>query len=174
MDYNKLRLLLDKYFEGNTSEQEETHLKKLLESHDIPSEFNDEKILFATFSQMKEESGADKSLNTEISEMIDRHEHKQNRPVSILRWVSAAAAALLILAVINFMNSGKTGKARDTFTDQEQAYDATKQVLSYISQTINSEGLKLSEMQLINESMSALNELSIIDKTINNIKTPAK
>lgn len=174
MDYNKLRLLLDKYFEGNTSEEEETHLKKLLESHDIPSEFNDEKTLFATFSQMKEESGADESLNSEISEMIARHDLKQNRPLSILRWVSVAAAALLILAVINFMYNGKPGNTRDTFTDREQAYDAAKQVLSFIAQTINSEGSKLSEMQLINESMSAVNELSVIDKTINNIKTQAK
>jgi hypothetical protein len=166
MEYARIKELLDKYFEGNTSTHEENELRNFFLTGNVPEEFEYARQMFDSFSVLHGESSGDR-MKTDISGMIDNHVRKINekRSARIIRWVSVAAASFLIIAAI-YTNIHKPG-LKDTYTDSRQAYARTEQVLMYISANINRETAKLGQLQYLNKGISDLNK---IDNAINNIK----
>ena len=56
MDYKTLKILLDKYYAGNTSLEEEAKIKKLLKRENVATEIKTEKQLFELFDKKRKES----------------------------------------------------------------------------------------------------------------------
>jgi len=126
MEFNKVKVLLKKYEEGETSLTEEIQLKEYFTSEEVPRELESYKYTF----QFTKNS---KNILLE-------------RPVSVNKnfskyWFAGVAASILILLsfLIFDMNTSKSLNHSElgTIEDPEQAYLKTKETLKMIAEVFN-------------------------------------
>ena len=176
MDYNNLKILLHKYYAGETSLEEEAEIKKLLQKEKVPSEWKAEKYLFDLFDKNRNESDPPESLNTELLETVNAKwkDATIRKFEKTVKWsISIAAGIIIIFGIYLFYNNQSSGIV-DTYQDEQQAYLTTKHVLYYISETMNAESTKLSGITYIEKGLSSFDNLSKINTTIENLKTEKK
>ena len=96
MEYNEIKNLLDKYFAGETSLEEEKKLSEYFAQGNVHKDFEEWKPLFAYFSSEKNLT-VSKDFDEKILAQIRQ---KQSFPKIInWRWISVAAVFLLMLGV---------------------------------------------------------------------------
>lgn len=127
MELDKIEIILEKYFDGETSIAEEKELKDYFTSSNVAQHLEQYKPLFGYFSQAKQEQyKAVTPLKTE----------KRN----IASWISIAAAVVVLLGVgtFTFMNYNTTkSKEFGTYDDPEVAFRETQKALALISEHVN-------------------------------------
>lgn len=141
MDYNTARTLLDKYWNCETSLEEEEQLRSYFQRDDVPDDLGKYRDLFRFYVNERSTE-----LNKEFDDKIlkklgsDRKEGHQR----YLGWMyKAAAAVLLILSFFviheRFIRVKDQAKkvVEDTFSDPEKALEETKRVLFFVSEKIN-------------------------------------
>jgi hypothetical protein len=140
MNTKEIVRLLEKYYNGESSEKEEIVLKKYFEGDNIPSELETEKVLFNFYAA----SASDKiplpspDLEERIISAIDLSEMKIIAPArrQTLLMVMSAAAGLLILVGSYFILT-RSIEPKDTFSDPQIAYSQAVRILYDISSQIN-------------------------------------
>ena len=168
MDSKSVEELLAKYYEGETSIEEEKKLKKFFNSGDVPGELAQEQIKFRfyadAFTERTDKSFEDKLITGET------HSPKINRAISFrpgIRTVSAIAAGLILLfgvslflkRDVNFNKKNNYG----TYNNPQIAYAQTKNALLLISNKLNKGNRNLSKL-------SKLYEIQTLITTKNNKK----
>lgn len=124
MELNDLRILLQKYEDGETSIQEERDLKKYLGSNEIPKELMLYKKMF--------------DFNVE-SRKIPYSKEIQLKSNSKKKWIySGIAASILIIMSFIFFNDLTNNELEEqnlgTIEDPEQAYLKTKETLQMVAE----------------------------------------
>jgi hypothetical protein len=140
MNTQEIVRLLEKYYNGESSEEEETILKRFFEGEDIPSELETEKVLFNFYAA----SASDKiplpspGLEKRIISAIDVSDKKIITPArrQTLIMVMSAAAGLLILVGSYFILT-RSIEPKDTFSDPQIAYSQAVKILYDVSSQIN-------------------------------------
>ncbi|TDD97358.1 hypothetical protein [Flavobacterium cellulosilyticum] len=127
MELNKIKLLLDKYFLGDTSIAEEIELKDYFSSSEISPELEQYQSLFVYFSN--EET---KIFKPEIQIQSNSRN---------LKWQSIAASILILLGIgtYGYFNFDTKNQNQDlgTFDKPEVAFKATQKALLMLSTQIN-------------------------------------
>lgn len=126
-DIYKIRALCDRYFDGETTAEEELALKAyFMESEDVPSDLKAVKVMICGF--------ADAASMTYRPVAAAEASKAGKRPFSRIIWGSIAAAASVAICISVFSRDiygyDADGKA---ITDPEIALEGT-QYLSYLSQ----------------------------------------
>ena len=168
MDSTRVRQLLEKYYEGQTSFEEENQLKSYFEG-DVPAEFEVDKELFAGLANDKNASMlnslVDNQEETGKGKTVDLHKR--------LRWTLRIAAVLVLAFTIYMANHNsvepvmveeKQTEMEDTYENPELAYLETKKALLYLSAQLNKGTDELKNISKINQSIEQLTKLSEIDK----------
>ena len=131
MELDKIEILLEKYFDGETSIAEEKELKDYFASSNVAQHLEQYQPLFGYFSQAKQEQY--KAVTPLISNGRDNKR-------TIASWISIAAAVVVLLGVgtFTFMNYNDT-KSQDlgTYDDPEIAFRETQKALALISEHVN-------------------------------------
>ncbi len=136
---NKIKKLLEKYFEAQTSLEEEKVLMDYFHKHDIPDEFLPYKAMFETFSKQGQEmfSGGAIVNNARIQRNGKERKILGMYPESF-RFVSRIAAGLIFLVSIYIgFNSDLLDKhvqVEDTFSDPYVAYQVTLKAINQVTQ----------------------------------------
>jgi len=145
--------LLEKYYEGNTSEAEELLLRQYFCKEDSPAGYETEKEIFGFYSDLEKipEPSADfeKRILAGIDRNIFRSDLQKKRRLFLS--LMGAAAGVLILTGSYFFFIHRA-EPRDTFSDPELAYAETLKILYNVSSGLNhgTQSLKpLSKMQVI-------------------------
>jgi hypothetical protein len=174
MDSQRIKILLDKYYQGETSLEEQEILKEYFKDVSQQNGDNEDKMIFNYLHSEKSAIPAD--LSEELDKIID-NEAKKNKikVIKIVRWAGSIAAVILIgiLFLIFSKNETKTVEKTfyaDTYTDPEQAFKETQKVLLFISKTMNKKSTGLKHLAEIDKSLKHCNELSKIDETLNSVK----
>tara|TARA_R100001369_G_scaffold20091_1_gene36725 strand:+ start:225106 stop:225555 length:450 start_codon:yes stop_codon:yes gene_type:complete len=126
MEFNEIKLLLEKYEEGETSLTEEKQLKEYFTSEEVPKELE---IYKNTFQFAKN------SKNIQLERPVT-----VNRNFSKYWYAGIAASILLLLSFLFFdMNTSNNIKNSElgTIEDPEQAYLKTKETLKMIAEVFN-------------------------------------
>ena len=139
METDKIRKLLDKYWEGETSIQEESELQSYFASSHIAEDLLPFQPLFAFYDKKKHVM-----MDRDVSIPPANSENKAGGNVRSLRWMLQVAASVLILISLFFLKE-KTEKAAtkqelvlvDTYEDPELAYQEVKQALMFLSTKMN-------------------------------------
>ena len=128
MELDSIEILLEKYFEGETSSVEEKELKDYFASSNVAQHLEQYKPLFSYFSQVKQE---------QYKAVIPLKSTKRN----IASWISIAAAVVVLLGVgtFTFMNYNDDTKSKEfgTYDDPEVAFRETQKALALISEHVN-------------------------------------
>jgi hypothetical protein len=140
-----LKKLLEKYYNGDTSLEEELSLREYFSGDDILSGYEAEKEIFRLYTISAAIAAPDNDLEVRIKNAIDHlDEHPMLRTHKISRYtIMSIAAGLLILTASYFMLKHHS-EPKDTFSDPRLAYAETMKILKEVSFKLNTgkEGLK--------------------------------
>lgn len=173
-----LKRLVEKYYSGTTSEEEEDLLHDYFRNAgDIP-DFEAEKAIFGYFSDTTEIPEPNADFEDKIIAAVDASDSSLagSRVRSLFLTLSGVAAGLLILAGTYFFFKGKTD-AKDSFNDPVLAYQETLRILNEVSLKMNKGAATLEPVGKINEvkrkSLSSINRSAVVVekslKSINNL-----
>jgi hypothetical protein len=135
MESQKIHILLQKYFDAETTIDEENELITYFTSEEVD---DDLKMYVPMFSGMKELSAdEDPALGEDLMNFILESEHKEKLRY---RWMwqivtGVAASVILVMLAVNFYSSQNQWK--DTFKDPKQAYSEASKTLEFVAGKYN-------------------------------------
>ena len=127
MELDKIEIILEKYFDGETSIAEEKELKDYFTSSNVAQHLEQYQPLFGYFSQAKQE---------QYKAVVPLKTEKR----IIASWISIAAAVVVLLGVgtFTYMNYNvKKSQDYGTYDDPEVAFRETQKALALISEHVN-------------------------------------
>lgn len=128
MALDRIEILIEKYFEGETSIAEEKELKAYFSSSDVAQHLEQYKPVFGYFSQAKQEQ-----FTASIPLKSGR---KQKR----LAWLSVAASVVVMFGIgfFAYQNTSEPTKENlGVIDDPEIAFKETQKALALISKHVN-------------------------------------
>jgi hypothetical protein len=127
MEQNKIELLLEKYFVGTTSIDEENELRSYFSSADVAPHLEQYKPVFGYFSV-----AATQKLESEI--LLESKKQKT-------AWLSVAASIVVLLGIGTYTyfnrNIAKEKQELGTYDDPEVALRETEKALKLLSSNVN-------------------------------------
>lgn len=147
MDYRRIEILMNKFWECNTTPEEENELRQFfLESTELPSHLAPCRELFV-WQEEERQIGLDNNFDERVLAKIG----ERRRPLAFFRkhWVQAAACVLLVLCaggIIRYQQIRTTQVMEEVLTPQ-QALAELQKALSFVSERLN-EGEQLIETNI--------------------------
>ena len=135
MESQKIHILLQKYFDAETTIDEENELITYFTSGEVDENL---KMYVPLFSGIKELSTEeDLGLGDDLMNYILESEHKEKLRY---RWMwqivtGVAASVILVMLAVNFYSSQSQWK--DTFSDPKQAYSEASKTLEFVAGKYN-------------------------------------
>ncbi|MBX2967513.1 MAG: hypothetical protein KF845_15330 [Cyclobacteriaceae bacterium] len=158
MDSKKLEELVKKYWNCETSLEEEQQLREYFRGGNIPESWRETAALFRYFDEQKSkttDSQFDETVLASIKKMPARKEGR------VVKWVAAsmriAAGVAVLLAAIYFVrqelrSDTAMASAEDTFEDPQQAFEETKKALLMISKGFGRAEQQAKKINMFNEA----------------------
>jgi hypothetical protein len=160
MEYKDLDELLEKFYNGTSSKEDEMEILRLLGKQELSGKYTEEAMLFASVND-DDIPEPDQGFESRIMAGIDDYE--KEKEISSLRrriyLLTSAAAALLIL-ISTWIIAGNN-ILKDTYEDPVLAYNETREILRMVSDGINTGRDKLGDLSILDkagESMSLIHE----------------
>lgn len=164
---NHIEELLDKYYNGETSTEEEKILRRFFSQQEIPGRFKADGELFRFFMKERESElpgnleerliGTLSPSSVTEAPMAAPGGEELVKPVFRLRvfWMSGIAAAILILAGIFVdLRIRRHSPMIDTYKDPYLAYAEAKRVLYLVSDKMNEATKPLKNLDRIDEGVT--------------------
>lgn len=178
-----IKVLLSKYYEGNTSLEEERKLKAYFNVESIPEDYNSDKNILSF-------NNSDEIIflpEDELWNKINEHEKKQKSSRRAIRIITSIAASLLILFTIStwyYLSSKKQNEfTYDTCSNPEEAYRVAQKYLGFVSNKLSYAykeikpirnlavpGDAMQPFSKINKNLEHLNKLETINKPANSLE----
>lgn len=135
--------LLDRYYNGESTEAEEQALKRFFVEEKVPDELEiDQQI----FMQLQQASEVPSTMGTRLSDLIDHWEAQEQCPkekhhfrpsIYLQRIGSIAACILLLLGVGWHLHQSRPSVRQDTYSTPEEAYVQVEKALTMFSIALN-------------------------------------
>ena len=157
MDSKKIEELLQKYWDCETSLEEEQQLHAYFRQENVPDQWKETATLFHYFEQQK-----NKGVNPQFDKAILANLKKPAGRVTNLVQTSlkiAAGVAVLIAAVFfvrQEIQKSDPLAMEDTFDNPEQALEETKKALLMISKGFGSAEKQAKKINMLNEAQEKI------------------
>ena len=146
-----IKHLLDRYYDGTTTEEEENTLRTYFNGSDIDASLREESAIFTALqsSECPVPTGMEERLSRQISQWnsLDVATRRTVRHIN-LRWVVGIAASLLLLlatgAIVYQHENNSPQTEQDTYTNAKDAYAETSRALMKFSKSLN-KGIEATE-----------------------------
>jgi hypothetical protein len=152
MNAEELNRLIDKYYNGLCTDEEEKILRVFFREGNIPEGYETEKLIFSYYTTSAEVPEPSIGFEDRILEGIGASEGTAGSGKFrkyILPYLSIAAGLLIMTgSYFFFMNRSQYS---DTFSDPEIAYDEAMKILMNVSVKLNRGTLALSPVSKMNE-----------------------
>ena len=128
MEFNKIEILIEKYFQGETSIAEEKELRSYFSSQHVAPHLEQYKTIFGYFTQAKKQ---------EFAKEIPQITKKRN-----VMWLSVAASVVVLLGIATFymINTNEPVNYQNelgTYESPEIAFKETQKALALLSSNVN-------------------------------------
>ena len=163
MDYNNIRKLLDKYWEGESSIEEESQLRSFFSGDDIPEDLKPYQPLFQFF-QLEQ----DKNLNVDFDQRLIQELKSSEKPTAKVRslpyyLMRVAAVGILLISIYIGGQIVSSGDSFETVAETEEmtpeeVYAQTKEALLLVSAKLNK------GTSVANDGMSKMNKATRVIK----------
>jgi len=138
MNTKELNRLLKKYYNGESTEEEEMTLRVFFQGDSIPDGYKAEKEIFGYYSEAAVIPEPSPDFEKRILAGIDKVDNNSRKNM-IRRYILpslSTAAGLLILIGSYYFFVNKNGP-KDTFSDPQIAYAETMKILMEVSMKLN-------------------------------------
>lgn len=169
----EIRKMLDRFYLGETTLEEEKKLYDYFSSHTVPEEFIPDKELFLSIGTGDQTVVVPDDLNQKIIDSIDQVERKvtRTRRISVFSLSGLAAGLLVMIAVYLFyIRTEKplllvSNEMADTYENPLDAYEEAKRTMAYVSAKLNNGTNELDHVkQRVSKTSDPLKSLSKINK----------
>lgn len=131
MESQRIHILLQKYFEAESTLDEENELINYFNSGDVDESLNQYIPMFSGMKELRTE--ANQNLGEDLMNYILESEHREKLKY---RWMwqlvtGVAASVILVMLAVNYYSSGNAWK--DTFKDPDQAYAEASKTLEFVA-----------------------------------------
>jgi uncharacterized protein (DUF427 family) len=127
MELYKVEILIEKYFQGETSIAEEKELRSYFSSQDVAPHLEQYKAMFGYFTEAKQQ---------EFTQEIPQHTKKRN-----VMWLSIAASVVVFFGIVTFFmietNQPVTQNELGSYDSPEEAFKETQKALALLSSNVN-------------------------------------
>jgi len=138
MNSAEIKRLLEKYYSGESSAEEELLLRDYFSKPDVSEELNNEKEIFRYYLDLSEipepSEGFEDRIVSAVEGIADAPVRLKNRRV--FGMIAGIAATILIITGSYFFFINRSGPA-ETFSDPEIAYAETIKILYDVSSRLN-------------------------------------
>ncbi|PSL43346.1 hypothetical protein CLV51_10835 [Chitinophaga niastensis] len=152
MDYNKISALLEKYWEGESSLEEEALLRNFFSTphHDLPDELQEAAPLFQYFHE-------------EAEKVWEAPSAKVVKLSPLQHWMKYAAVLLMAIGIGYALKQHQhrekavivAMKAQD-MEDPQKAYAETKRALQLLAKNLNKGTSKMQKLSYFNEATAVI------------------
>lgn len=168
----EIRKLLDRFYLGETSLEEENILQDYFSSASIPEELLPDRDLFRSMGTAGDSVAVPEGLNQKILDVIDQQEKKvvRTRRISVFSLSGLAAGLLVVIALyVGYFNADTPPRfaqqMNDTYEDPQDAYEEARRTLAYVSAKLNTGTNELEHVVHVSKTTSdPLKSLSKINK----------
>lgn len=159
----QIKELLEKYYNGETTLEEERKLHWYFQTQDVPMDLRPDMELFRYhYKQAREDASPE--ITDKLSKLIDELGGKSRfiLPLRSIRFISGMAATILVMLALwigfgrDFMHKKQLGRFGDTFDDPQLAYLETKKALLLVSEKLNSGTKELKHLNKYNQSIGMM------------------
>lgn len=146
MNSKDIKKLIDAFYEGETSVEEEKIIFDYFLNESIEEDMKEEQAFFLSLSQSVKPIRVPESLESKLSSLIDDLNDKEKKKKSKIHniWIgiaSTAACVIIILSIGLQLNQNKNEQmaieAKDTFNDPNEAYKEVEKALLLVSNNMN-------------------------------------
>ena len=127
MEFNKIEILIEKYFQGETSIAEEKELRSYFSSPDVAPHLEHYKAMFGYFTEAKQQK---------FTQEIPQQTKKQK-----VMWLSIAASIVVLFGMVTFFmintDEAVTQNELGSYDSPEQAFRETQKALALLSSNVN-------------------------------------
>jgi len=158
MDSKNIEALLEKYWNAETTLEQEQELRAFFQSANVPENLKDAATLFRYFEAEKS-----KKLNENFDAVVtkkiqQRHDGKIVQMTNWFRVARIAAGIVVVVASVYLIakdarnRDSATKEITDTESDPKLAFEETKKALLMISKNFNKAQREASKINLLNEA----------------------
>jgi hypothetical protein len=175
MNEEELKKLIEKYYNGESTEEDERALRDYFTNDKVTEGYLTEEIIFRFYTASEEVPEPSHDFESRILSGIDAVVEKKSSEIFSKRYYQliGAAAGLLILLGSYFLFNRKAEQA-DTFSDPVIAYSETIKILMQVSSQLNHGAQALEQVSKINEmttkSFESIHKSTkIVEKSLKNL-----
>ena len=172
MNLQEIDQLLEKFFNGETSLEEEKQLRKFFSSGEVPPKWQGMAEYFSFLGEERslgiEKPGFDDGIEESIGESRISRLFDIRRPW--IYWAAGVAASLLILVAIFVEFDPFSGKISDTYDNPEVAYVQAKKILMFVSTQLNKGTENLDQINKFDDGLKNIQPVASFNKSIDGIE----
>lgn len=170
MDSNRIEELLTRYWEGETTLEEETHLREYFSHNEVPEHLKETATLFQYFAQHKNKEVLDTSFDDAV---IRKATMPKTKSINWFYNSMRIAAGVVVLCVSVWLVRYELRKTdppqiEDTYDDPRIAFEETKKALMMISKSFGTAEKQAQKINLFNKAQEEIQK-SEKEKTSDNI-----
>ena len=179
METKEIKLILQKYFNGESTAEEERKLGNYFQSENIAEEIKDHTEFFSGISQLESDTN-ESDIEEDVMDFILENEHREKiKYFGMWKTVTGIAASIVIVLGGFLFYQQKQKPFDDTFENPEEAYAYATQTLQFVSgkyskglaQFSNFEKLKKAN-EPIKKGISPINDFYGRIEKLRNSSTP--
>lgn len=150
MDYNQLEALIKKYWDCETSLEEEERLREWFRTHEVPERFKETASLFSYFDEQKQKATGEHF----DKQLVKKLNSPKGKTVNL--WQTSlriAAGIAVVAAAIFFVRQEIQDKPElAVMEDQQKAFEETKKALMMISKGFSTAEENAKKINVLNEA----------------------
>jgi hypothetical protein len=155
MDSDKIEVLLNKYWNCETTVEEEQQLQDYFRSASVPEQLKETAVLFQYFDEQKHKSLTEASFDSSVIRKINAP--KKGKVTSLLYNSMRIAAGIIVLIVAVWLvrmevRETTPQEMEDTYDDPKMAFEETKKALMMISKSFGAAEEQAKKINLFNEA----------------------
>ncbi len=171
MKQEQVQKLLEKFYNGETTLEEEKKLRDYFLAGEVPEALAADREYFLAMAGYHSKKSSS-SLTTSLESLVDTYTPEariRRLPVKpALAWSLSVAASLLILAGVYITLMRQAPK--DTYSDPQLAYRETQRVLLYVSQQFNKGTGQLVRLDKIQKPVQEMNRIQQATQPVSDLK----
>lgn len=163
METERIKQLLERYFEGESTAAEEAQLYAYFSSGEVDAELLPYCELFGALDELQ--SRPNEKLEEELMDFILENEHREKNKLRYLWQSISAVAAVLIIALLIFNYQQDRTTWKDTYTNPNEAYAEAARTLQFVGTKYRQGMAQLQPLQKYKQAIQPLNSgLSTLNK----------
>ena len=154
MDSKHIEELLEKYWNAETTLEQEEELRVFFQSSNIPENLSETATLFRYFENEKSRKLNEK-FDADVTKQLQQRQGGKIVPMTDwFRMARVAAGIIVVVAAIFLIGKGvrKNQEIPDTQSDPKLAFEETKKALMMISKNFHKAQKEASMINLLNEA----------------------